>query len=120
MEIFLRVSRRGIARFAVGELGQHMILDEPYAAVRVAKGARIAEVGTSRLDREGLVGAIAEASKAALVVPETVGFAGFAAKDEPAGDSPPRFSKTTAEAGAEERVDRLAPVMGAIQRAGLR
>jgi predicted Zn-dependent protease len=119
VEIFLRVGRRGIARFAVGDLGQHMILDEPYAAARVAKGARVAEARTSRLDREGLVRAIAEASRAALVVPETVGFAGFAAKDEPTFDSPPRFSKATADAGAEERVDRLAPVMGAIERAGL-
>jgi predicted Zn-dependent protease len=119
VEIFLRSSHRGIARFAMGELGQHMILEEPYAAVRVAKGARVAEAGTSRLDHDSLVRAIAEAAEAARVVPETVGFAGFAAKNEPAGDLPPRFAKTTSEAGAEERVDRLAPVMGAIERAGL-
>lgn len=119
VEISLRTSYRGIARFAVGELGQHMILDEPYAAVRVAKGARVAEAGTSRLDRDGLAGAIAEAAKAARVVPETLGFMGFAGKNEPTGDSPPRFAKATAEAGAEERVDRLAPLMGAIERAGL-
>jgi predicted Zn-dependent protease len=118
-EIFLRASRRGIARFAVSELGQHMILDEPYAAVRVAKGARVAETGTSRLDRDSLVQAIREAAKAALVVPETEGFAGFAANDEPTFDSPPRFAKATADADSEARVDRLVPVMRAIERAGL-
>jgi predicted Zn-dependent protease len=119
VEIFLRTSHRGIARFAHGELGQHMILDEPYAAVRVARGARVAEAGTSRLDRDGLVGAIAEAAKAARVVPETAGFTGFAAANEPTGQSPPRFAKATAEAGAEERVDLLLPAMSAIARAGL-
>ncbi len=119
VEIFLRTNARGMARFAVGELGQHMILDEPYAAVRVAKGARVAEAGTSRLDRGGLVAAIAEAAESASLVPETPGFCGFAGESEPSGDSPPRFAPATAEAGAEERVDRLAPVMDAIERSGL-
>ncbi len=119
VEIFLRTSRRGMARFAMGELGQHMILEEPYAAVRVAKGARIAEAGTSRLDRDSLVRAIADAASAARWVPETEGFTGFAGGDEPAGESPSRFAKTTADAGAEERVDRLAPVMRRIAGAGL-
>jgi PmbA protein len=118
-EVTIRHSRRGIARFAVGELGQHMMIDEPHAAVRVAHGARVAEAATSRLDRESLVRAIAEAAKAARVVPETQGFKGFTRRDEPTGDTPPRFSKATAEAGAEERVDRLAPAMASIARAGL-
>ena len=117
-EVVIRRSHRGIARFAVGELGQHMVLDEPYATVRVARGARVAEAATSRLDRDSLVRAIAEAAKAARVVPETEGFRGFTRRDEPAGDDPPRFSKVTAEAGAEERVDLLAPAMGTIARAG--
>jgi PmbA protein len=119
VEIFLRTSQRGIARFAMGELGQHMILDEPYATVRVAKGARIAEAGTSRLDQSGLVDAIAEAAQAARMAPETAGFTGFAAENEPTGDSPPRFAPSTADASADERVDRLLPVMRAIGRAGL-
>src|ERR1700733_11193 len=119
VEIFLRTSQRGIARFAMGGLGQHMILDEPYATVRVAKGARIAEAGTSRLDQSGLVDAIAEAAQAARMAPEPAGFTGFAAENEPTGDSPPRFAPSTADASADERVDRLLPVMRAIGRAGL-
>jgi PmbA protein len=118
-EVCIRRSRRGIARFAIGELGQHMILDDPHAAVRVAHGARVAEAATSRLDQASLVRAIADAAKAARVVPETEGFKGFTRGDEPQGDAPPRFSKVTAAAGAEERVDRLAPAMARIARAGL-
>jgi predicted Zn-dependent protease len=109
------VSRhRGFARFAVGELGQHMDIDEPLAAVRVAHGARVAEAGTSRLDRASLVRALRDAAEAARLVPETEGFPGFAG----AGDalaSPPRFESRTAHATAEERVAILAPAMGAIR-----
>jgi predicted Zn-dependent protease len=118
-EVLIRSSRRGIARFAVGELGQHMALDEPHAAVRVAHGARVAETATSRLDRDSLIRAIAEAARAARVVPETEGFRGFAGRDEVTGDDPPRFSKATAEADAEARVDRLAPAMESIRQEGL-
>jgi predicted Zn-dependent protease len=118
-EIFLRHSRRGIARFAIGELGQHMVLEEPHASVRVGHGARVAEASTSRLDQASLVRAIEGAAKAARVVPETVGFQGFARSDEPAGDDPPRHARATADAGPEERASLLDPVMSAIRRAGL-
>ena len=37
-ELYLRVADRGCARFAMGELGQHMHLAEPLAVVRVAHG----------------------------------------------------------------------------------
>ena len=50
-----RFARRGFARFYVGDLGQHMQLEEPHATVRVAKGKRVAEVSTSSLDEAGLV-----------------------------------------------------------------
>jgi PmbA protein len=118
-EVFASSSRRGFARFAMGELGQHLELDEPWAVVRVANGARVAEAATSVVTREGLVTALHDAARAARLVPETEGFPGFAGSDEPAGDAPPRFARTTEDATAEERVERLAPVLGAVRGAGL-
>jgi PmbA protein len=119
VEIFLRATQRGIARFAIGELAQHMALDEPFASIRVAHGTRVAEAATSRVDRESLVRAIQGAAKAAKVVPETEGFPGFADATEAPGELPPRFAEATAQAGADERVDRLAPEMEKIAQRGL-
>jgi PmbA protein len=118
-EIFVRTSHRGMARFAVGGLGQHMTIEEPYASVRVAHGRRVAETTTSRLDADGFRAALESAARAARVVPETEGFPGFAGATEPSGDLPPRFSRATADAGPEERVERLAPGMARIEKAGL-
>lgn len=118
-DIFVRASRRGIARFAIGELAQHMALDEPYASVRVAHGTRVAETATSRIDPQGLVSAIASAAKAVKVVPETAGFPGFADEHEPVGELPPRFSRATADAGPEVRASLLQPMMTRIARSRL-
>jgi predicted Zn-dependent protease len=118
-EVYLRVAERGCARFARGELGQHMQLADPQAVVRVAHGARVAEAVTSRLDRDALVEAVRATGRAAKLVPETPGFPGFARGDEPAGPSPARFAEATARATPEERVARLAPVLDAIRDAGL-
>lgn len=117
-EVHLRVARRGCARFAGGELGQHMELSEPAAAVRVARGTRVAETMTSVLDRESLVAAVHAAARAAAVVPEVEGFPGFAGAGEPHA-TPPRFAPSTAAAGPEARVARLAPALDAIRDAGL-
>lgn len=118
VEVVLSTKQRGFARFAKGELGQHMQLEEPSAVVRVADGRRIAEATTSRIEREAIVLAIREARAAARFVPETEGFVGFAGADEPTGEDPPRFARSTAEATAEERVDRLAPVLERVAKAG--
>ncbi|MGO9714740.1 MAG: TldD/PmbA family protein [Polyangiaceae bacterium] len=117
-EICLTSKKRGFARFAVGELGQHMELEEPGAFVRAAHGMRVAGASTTRLDRPSLVEAIREAAAAARFVPETEGFTGFADGAEPL-ETAPRFEARTAAAGAEERVSRLAPAMGAVRAAGL-
>jgi predicted Zn-dependent protease len=103
----------------MGELGQHMELVEPQVVVRVASGARVAEAGTSMLTREAIARAIESAARASKLVPETEGFPGFAGADEPTGDHPERFAKTTADATPEERVEMLAPVLGAVHDAGL-
>ena len=117
-EMHLRVARRGCARFAGGELGQHMELAEPLAAIRVARGTRVAETMTSVLDRASLVAAVHATAKAAAVVPEVEGFPGFAGAGEPHA-TPPRFASATAAAGPEARVARLAPALEAIRGAGV-
>jgi predicted Zn-dependent protease len=118
-EIYARAAERGCARFAVGELGQHMQLSEPYAVVRVAHGRRVAEAATSRLDREALVLAVRDAARAAKHVPEVEGFPGFAEKDDAPLDAPPRFAEATARATPEERVEHLTPVLQTIRAAGM-
>jgi predicted Zn-dependent protease len=118
-ELYLRVTERGCARFAIGELGQHMDLSEPQAVVRVARRARVAETVTSRIDRDALIQAVQTTARAANLVPEIEGFPGFTRGDEPAGPDPARFDEATAGATPEERVERLAPVMAAIHDAGL-
>jgi predicted Zn-dependent protease len=118
-EAFASFSRRGFARFAMGELGQHLELEEPWAVVRVAHGARVAEAATTMLTKDALVGALRDAGRAAKLVPETEGFPGFTGADEPAGERPPRFAKSTEDATAEERVQRLAPVLSLVRDAGL-
>jgi PmbA protein len=118
-EIYISVAERGCARFASGELGQHMQLSEPQAAVRVAHGRRVAEMVTSRLEREALVLAVHDTARAARLVPEVEGFPGFAGAGDPVAESPPRYAEATAAATPEERVRRLAPALDAIRDAGL-
>ena len=118
-ELYLRLAERGCARFAIGELGQHMQLAEPQAVVRVARGTRVAETVTSRLDRDTLVEAVRATGRAAMLVPEVEAFPGFTRADEPSGASPDRHVEATARATPEERVERLAPVLAAIRDAGL-
>ena len=121
-EIVLRSTRRGFARFAMGDLGQHMELSEDLALVRVAGGpsrTRVAEVSTNRLDAPSIVQAIKDAARAAANVPETALFKGFAGADETTGASPERFAGSTATMDAEARADRVSPVLLAIAKAGL-
>ncbi len=121
-ELYLRVTERGCARFASGELGQHMELSEPMAAIRVAHGRRVAETVTSRLERASLVDAVRATAQAARLVPEVEGFAGFAGTSdagEPPTPLPLRFEQATASATPEERVERLLPVLRAVHGAGL-
>ena len=121
-EIYLRVAERGCARFASGELGQHMDLSEPVAVVRVARGRQVAETVTSRLDRASLVLAVRSTALAARLVPEVDGFPGFAGDADagnPPPQNPPRFEQATASATPDERVERLLPVLAAVRDAGL-
>ena len=118
-ELYLRATERGCARFAGGELGQHMQLSEPLGVVRVAHGKRVAETITTRLDRDALVEAVHATARAARLVPEIEGFSGFTRAGEPEGPSPVRFASATAQATPEERVERLAPALAAVRAAKL-
>ncbi len=121
-EIWATRRVRGCARFAGGELGQHMELEEPLCVVRVAKktegGARVAEAQTSQLDVASIANAIASAARAAPLLPETEGFPGFAPKGEETRRVP-RFEKDTAAATPEARAELLAPVLEKVRAAGL-
>jgi PmbA protein len=119
VELSLRLTDRGCARFAMGELGQHMDLVEPQALVRVAHGEHVAESLGTRLDREALVEAIRRTAAAARLVPAIEGFPGFTGADEPTGPCPTRFAESTARATPEERVTLLEPVLEAVRDAGL-
>jgi predicted Zn-dependent protease len=118
-EIFAQSSARGFARFAIGELGQHMQVEEPQAIVRVARGEQVAEARATDLSVPALRACIEKAAAAARVVPAIEGFPGFAKKDEPSGPSPERLAETTARATAETRSEMLAPVLEAVRKAGL-
>jgi predicted Zn-dependent protease len=111
-------ARRGFARFSVGDLGQHMQLEEPLAVVRVARGNRVAEVSAD-LDASSLVEALHTAGRIAEQLPEDESFPGFSASDEPEPVPVQRFADATAEVDAEGRVELLAPVFERIRRAGL-
>ncbi len=118
-DVYASEARRGFARFAASELGQHMAIVEPRALVRVARGKRVAEVATSTLEEDALVAAIQEAAALAPGVPEDDTFPGFCDASEPAPPISERFARATAESTPDERVDMLAPVLDAIARAGL-
>ncbi len=119
-EVLVTHRQRGCARFACGELAQHMDLDEPQAVVRVARGARIAEAQTTRLDPGGIAEAIADAAKAAPLLPETEGFPGFAPGDGSTASplAPLRFAEDTAAATPELRTEMLSRVLAKVRAAG--
>ncbi len=118
-EAYASWSRRGFARFALGELGQHMLIEEPHAVVRVARGRRVAEASTTRLDERGLVEAIQNAARIAPEVPEDESFPGFADASEPAPPAVQRFVVATAASTPEQRVELLRPVLDRVAAAGL-
>lgn len=118
VELCARWARRGCARFSVGELSQHMEMDEPSLIARVARGRRIGETQTSVLELDAIVRTIREADARAPLVPETEGFPGFAGEGPKAPDLP-RVARATEEATAQSRADLLAPAMDRVADAGL-
>jgi predicted Zn-dependent protease len=118
-EAYARETKRGFARFAMGELGQHMQIEEPRVVVRVARHRRLAEASTSCLEPSSIVAAIRQAAAMAPEIPEDASFPGFAGADEPEPEPVRRYSPATAGCDAEHRVALLEPVLGRIANAGL-
>jgi predicted Zn-dependent protease len=114
-EVFARVRQRGVARFAIGALGQHMDLEDSDVVVRVAKGRRIAEAKTSSHETSAIVEALRRAATIAAHSPETEGFGGFASKEtqihSKENNPAPRRSESTVNTTAEDRVALLAPAL---------
>jgi PmbA protein len=119
VEVYARSTRRGFARFAVGELGQHMLIEEPRVVVRVARQKRVAEVASSSLERDAILAAIQQAARMAPEIPPDPSFPGFASAAEPEPEPVGRFSQATAGFDPEDRVARLEPVLRRIAAAGL-
>ncbi len=122
-EIYVRSRSRGVARFAMSALGQHMQIEESEAVVRVAKGTRLAEARTSSLDPASILEAISNAARVAAIAPEVAGFPGFASRDDGANfvskeDAPPRRASSTANATADDRVALLAPALARVKQKG--
>jgi predicted Zn-dependent protease len=118
-EAWATLADRGFARFSRGELSQHMQLSEPRAVVRVAKGRRVAEVIATTVDEAGVVTAVQDAARMALSIPEDESFPGFTDRNEPAPLELSRWVSSTAKMSAEDRAERLVPVLAAVSRAGL-
>lgn len=119
VEIYARWSERGFARFAVSELGQHMLIEEPRVVVRVARGKCVAETSTTSFEPAAIEGAIAQAAAMAPEVPPDESFPGFAGAGEPAPEPLQRWAESTARATSEDRVARLQPVLAEVEKAGL-
>jgi PmbA protein len=121
-EVVIRRTHRGFARFAMGELGQHMDLEESQVLVRVAGGTghqQVAEASTNRLDRAAIVTALERAREASQAVPASEGFTGFTGETEPEGARPPRFAASTDQMDATARADRVGHVLTRIRGEGL-
>lgn len=117
-EIIVRTRRRGCARFAVSELGQHMGLDEAEARVRVADRSRVAEVTTTDTSKESLVQALHDAAALAKRAPETPGWPGFADGRDAAPELD-RWSDATANATDDARAAAVDRAITRIRGAGL-
>jgi predicted Zn-dependent protease len=114
-EVFARVRNRGVARFAIGALGQHMDLEESEVVVRVAHGKRVAEAKTSSPEKSSIVEALRKASLIATHSPEMDGFTHFASKEDgiysKEEKAPPRRAESTVKVTAEDRVALLLPAL---------
>lgn len=116
-DVHVASRQRGAARFSVSELSQHMALEETSARVRVARGRRVAEIGTSDLAVPAILAALREAAELAAHAPEIEGWDGVAGAGDPT-PAPPRFERATAEA-TDELADLVARVLERVSAAGL-
>lgn len=117
-ELFVRTRRRGAARFALGELGQHMAFHETEVAARVAYGKRVAESSGDAVSRAELLDLLARTAALAKRAPEVDGFTGFADAG-PETPAVPRFAAATDALTDDERAAIVARSIERIAREGL-
>jgi predicted Zn-dependent protease len=117
-DLHVVVRRRGCARFSIGELSQHMALDEVAARARVARGSRVAEIATTDLDRSALVSALRDAAVLAEKAPEIAGWNGVAEAGDPT-PAPPRFEQATDDLDDEARAALVQRALERIRSAGM-
>lgn len=106
---------RGFARFAAGDLSQHMSLSEPRVHVRVARGQRVAEVSVGLCEEPAVVAAIRRAASLAASMPEDDGFPGFASGDAAC----PERSQALTQASPEARAESISGPIERIHARGL-
>lgn len=117
-DLHVNVARRGCARFSIGELSQHMALEDASARARVARGRRVAEIATTELDRASLVAALRDAAELATKAPETKGWNGVAEAGDPT-PAPPRFEQATADLDDDARAELVHRALARIAKAGM-
>lgn len=117
-DLHVTVARRGCARFSIGELSQHMALEDASARARVARGRRVAEIATTDLDRASLVAALRDAAELATKAPEIEGWNGVAEAGDPT-PAPPRFEQATADLDDGARAELVHRALARIAAAGM-
>jgi predicted Zn-dependent protease len=117
-DLHVRIARRGCARFSIGELSQHMAIEDVAARARVARGKRVAEIATTGLDRAALVGALRDAGELAAKSPEIEGWSGVGSAGDPT-PAPPRFEQATADLDDDARAALVHRSLERIARAGM-
>lgn len=117
-DLHVRVARRGCARFSIGELSQHMAIEDAVARARVARGKRVAEIATTALDRAALVAALREAAELATKSPEVEGWNGVGDAGDPT-PAPPRYEQATADLDDDARAALVHRALERIAREGM-
>jgi PmbA protein len=117
-DLHVRIARRGCARFSIGELSQHMAIEDVSARARVARGKRVAEIATTTLDRDALVAALRDAAELAAKSPEIEGWNGVADAGDPT-PAPPRYEQATADLDDDARAALVQRALERIRGAGM-
>lgn len=117
-DLHVSVRSRGCARFSIGELSQHMALEDVAARARVARGKRVAEIATTELEPAALVAALRDAAELATKAPELEGWSGVADAGDPT-PAPPRFEQTTADLDDDTRAGLVERALERIRGAGM-
>jgi predicted Zn-dependent protease len=107
-----------LTRFANGAIHQNVVSREAELRVRVVRGKRVAMVTTDRLDDEGIIRAVTEASELSKRTPENPTFGGLPG-DRGLRPAPSAFAERTAEALPIDRARAAKQLCDAARAASL-